>query len=160
MFDLHSHMIPGLDDGASDWDQSLAMARMALEDGIEGVVCTPHWVTGRFDNTRPRILRSLGKLQRKLADHHIPLEVYPGAELRLDLGLPQRIHNGELLTLNDTGRFALIELPEELLPQNLDEFFWDLQMQKMTPMISHPERYLELRRDPVRLYHWVCRWGC
>ncbi|MFH1125260.1 MAG: CpsB/CapC family capsule biosynthesis tyrosine phosphatase, partial [Pseudomonadota bacterium] len=52
MLDLHSHILPGMDDGASDPEQSLAMARMAVEDGIEGIVCTPHWVLGQYDNTR------------------------------------------------------------------------------------------------------------
>lgn len=155
LLDLHSHMLPGLDDGASDWHQSLAMANMAVEDGIKGVVCTPHWVLGRYDNTRQMILRALEKLKKKLADHDIPLNVYPGAELRLDVNLSQRIRTGELLTINDTGRFALIELPEGPLPQNLEEFFWDLKAQKITPIISHPERNAVLLRYPIRLYKWV-----
>ena len=141
--------------GASDWHQSLAMANMAVEDGIKGVVCTPHWVLGRYEKTRPMILSALEKLQKKLADHDIPLKVYPGAELRLDVSLSQRIRAGELLTINDTGRFALIELPEGPLPQNLEEFFWDLKVQKITPIISHPERNTVLLQDPTRLYQWV-----
>jgi len=155
MLDTHSHILPGLDDGAAGWEQSLAMARMAVDDGIEGMVCTPHWVLGRYTNTRPLILNSLEKLQGKLADHNIPLQLYPGAELRLDPTLPQGLRAGDLLTLNDTGRFALIELPEETLPRNLEEFLWDLRMQGITPVISHPERNLALRRDPARLYRLV-----
>ena len=153
--DLHSHMLPGLDDGASDWDQSLAMASAAAEDGIEGVVCTPHWVLGRYENTRPMILSALEKLREKMAEHDIPLKVYPGAELRLDVSLLQRIRAGDLLTINDTGRYALIELPEEFLPQGLEDFLWDLKVQKITPIISHPERNAALLCDPNRLYKWV-----
>ena len=155
MLDLHSHILPGLDDGATSWQQSLAMARMAVEDGIEGVVCTPHWVLGRYANTRRIILSALERLQRKLADHDIPLQLYPGAELRLDPTLPQGLRSGDLLTLNDTGRFALIEFPHEILPQNLEQFLWDLQIQGITPIISHPERNLALRQHPSRLYRLV-----
>ncbi len=155
LVDLHSHMLPGLDDGASGWKQSLAMASMAVKDGISGVVCTPHWVLGSYDNTRLMILGALEKLREKLSKHDIPLKVYPGAELRLDVSLSQRIRAGELLTINDTGRFALIELPEDILPQNLEEFLWDLQVQNITPIISHPERNFLLLRDPIRLYDWV-----
>ena len=155
LLDMHSHMLPGLDDGASNWKQSLIMASMAVEDGIEGVVCTPHWVLGRYENTRSVILSALEKLKKKLADHEIPLKVYPGAELHLDVSIPQGIRAGDLLTINDTGCFALIELPEELLPQNLEEFFWDLHTQKITPIISHPERNAVLLQDPMRLYQWV-----
>jgi protein-tyrosine phosphatase len=152
---MHNHMLPGLDDGASSWKQSLIMASMAVEDGIEGVVCTPHWVVGRYENTRSLILSALEKLKKKLAEHEIPLKVYPGAELHLDVSIPKGIQAGELLTINDTGRFALIELPQELLPQNLEEFFWDLQTQKITPIIGHPERNAVLLQDPARLYEWV-----
>jgi protein-tyrosine phosphatase len=153
--DIHSHMLPGLDDGASDWKQSLAMASMAIKDGISGVVCTPHWVLGRYENTRPTILHALEKLREKLSEHAIPLKVYPGAELRLDVNLSHRIRTKELLTINDTERFALTELPEDVLPQNLEKFFWDLQVQKITPIISHPERNPVLLRNPMRLYDWV-----
>jgi protein-tyrosine phosphatase len=128
---------------------------MAVKDGIEGVVCTPHWVLGRCDNTRQLVLSVVEELQKSLAEHAIPLKVYPGSELRLDVNLSQWIRGGELLTINDTGRFALIELPESVLPQNLEEFFWDLQMQKITPIISHPERNPVLLKDPMRLYDWV-----
>ena len=131
------------------------MARMAVEDGVEGVVCTPHWVQGRYDNTRPLILDTLSELRQRLADHHIPLKLYPGAELRLDAGLLRAIRNGDLLTLNDGGRFALIELPETDLPQNLEAFLWELQMQNITPVISHPERNPELFKAPMRLFKWV-----
>jgi len=154
-FDMHNHMLPGLDDGASNWKQSLTMASMAVEDGIEGVVCTPHWVLGRYENTRSMILSALETFKEKLAEHEIPLKVYPGAELHLDVSIPQGIQAGELLTINDTGRFALIELPQELLPQNLEEFLWDLQTQKITPIIGHPERNTVLLQDPARLYEWV-----
>lgn len=155
LIDMHNHMLPGLDDGASNWKQSLTMASMAVEDGIEGVVCTPHWVVGRYENTRSVILSTLETFKKKLADNEIPLKVYPGAELHLDVSIPQGIRAGDLLTINDTGRFALIELPQELLPQNLEEFFWDLQTQKITPIIGHPERNAVLLQDPARLYEWV-----
>jgi len=153
--DMHNHMLPGLDDGASDWKKSLSMARMAVEDGVDGVVCTPHWVLGKYENTRRTILTALERLKQRLSEDTIPLTVYPGAELRLDVSISERIKAGELLTINDTGRFALIELPEDVLPQGLDEFLWDLKVKGITPIIGHPERNLVLLKDPMRLYDWV-----
>lgn len=155
MFDLHNHMLPGLDDGAPDWEQSLNMARIATEDGIEGVVCTPHWVFGSFDNTRSLVMNTVDNLRHRLAEAEIPLEVYPGSELRLDFNLPQKIESRELLTLNDSGRYALIELPDDILPQNMSNFFWELQSQDITPIIAHPERNRRLLRHPTRLFKWV-----
>ena len=155
MLDLHNHMLPGLDDGARDWAESLEMARIAVEDGIRGVVCTPHWVYGYFENSREVVLRTVEGLRQRLKDHAIPLEVYPGTELRLDSEIPRRIEEGLLLTVNDGRRYALIELPDEIVPQNMENFFWELQSQNITPIIGHPERNRPMMRDPTRLQRWV-----
>jgi protein-tyrosine phosphatase len=157
MIDLHSHMLPNLDDGAKDWEQSLAMARIAVDDGITDVVCTPHWVSGRYENTRPLILDKLAECKKMLASAKIELRIHPGAELRLDITLPERIKAGELLTLNDGGKYALIELPDGSLPDHLDEFFWGLEMGRIKPILSHVERNSVIRQEPARLYRWVER---
>lgn len=77
MFDLHNHCLPGLDDGSCDWEESLAMARMAVEDGIEGIVCTPHWIRGYYENNREGTLAAVAVFKEKLEAHRIPLQVYP-----------------------------------------------------------------------------------
>ncbi len=155
MLDIHNHMLPGLDDGPPDWDQSLALARLALAGGIREVVCTPHWVPGAYRNTRQVVLSAVEQFRRKLREAVIPLKVYPGAELRLAPDLPQRIESGELLTLNDTGRFALIELPDICLMQNLEVFFRNMLDRGITPVICHPERNHSLMQDPMPLFRWV-----
>jgi protein-tyrosine phosphatase len=155
MYDLHSHILPGLDDGASDLSRSLAMARMAVQDGIRHMVCTPHWVLGRYNNSRPLILKAVEELRAKFEEQDVSLSLYPGAELRLDVSLGQRLEDGEILSINDTGRYALIELAQDSLPLNLEQFFWDLQVKGITPIISHPERNPALARDPERFYRWV-----
>lgn len=159
MLDVHSHILPGLDDGSPDWEQSLAMARIALADGIHEVVCTPHWVPGAYENTRHVILAAVEEFRRKLCERAIPLKVYPGAELRLAHDLPRRIEAGKVLTLNDTGCFALIELPDICLLQNLEAFFRNMRDQGITPVICHPERNHTLQHDPATLFRWV-QAGC
>lgn len=155
MIDVHNHMLPSLDDGASNWEMSLRMARIALEDGIQGVVCTPHWVQGCYENTRSIVLDAVSELRRRLSDQNIPLNVYPGSELHLDFALPQRLAEIQLTTLNDTGRYALIELPTGIVPPNLKTLFRELIHLNITPIISHPERNLALTRNPARLLRWV-----
>jgi protein-tyrosine phosphatase len=155
VIDIHNHILPGLDDGASDWEQSIAMARIAVKDGITEIVCTPHWVPGKYDNTRKIILDRFSEFKTRLSEHGIPLTVYPGAELRLDATLPERLRTSELLTINDGGVYILIELPEETLPDNLEDFLWQLQLLNFTPVISHVERNAALRKDPMRLFRWV-----
>ena len=155
MIDLHCHLLPGLDDGASDWNQSLEMCRVAVAEGIAEVVCTPHWVYGLYNNSRERILDSCGTLQRKLSDSGIALKVHPGCEIRLEPDILQRLTSGRLLTLNDTGRYALIELPGEFTHNYVENCFRTLLAQGIIPVLSHPERNPGLIRCPERLCSWV-----
>ncbi|HOG08454.1 MAG TPA: hypothetical protein PLL15_02405 [Syntrophales bacterium] len=155
MIDLHSHILPGLDDGARDLERSLDMARASVADGVTDMVCTPHWVLGKYENTRVAILAACADLRDRLAESQIPLTLWPGAELHVDTGIPERIRRGELLTLIDGGKYVLIELPEESLPSNLEDFFWALQLDGIKPILSHVERNPVLQRDPMRLFRWV-----
>lgn len=155
MIDTHSHILPGLDDGVPDLEQAIATARLALQDGIDGVICTPHWINGVFKNTRQVILKSIEEFKLSLEQHDVPLAVYPGAELRVDFELANRIARRELLTLNDTGSYALIELPGEIVPPKMEDFFYSLQIAGITPIVAHPERNLGLIKDPARLYGYI-----
>jgi protein-tyrosine phosphatase len=155
MIDLHNHILPDLDDGSSDWEKTMTMARLAVEDGIKAIVCTPHWVPGKYENTRSVILEKVGEMREKLMENNIPLAIYPGAELRLDISLSQMIRTKELLTINDNGAYALIELPEEALPDQLEDFFFNLRLHNIKPILSHVERNSALHKDPMRLYRWV-----
>lgn len=155
MIDIHNHMLPGLDDGPKDWEESLAMARMAVEDGIREVVCTPHWQSGVYANTRSVIQERLESFQKKLGEHEIPLEVHPGSELHIDVALLEKINKGELCTLNDSGHYAMIELPKEILPQKMEDFFWSFLNEKITPVLAHTEKYLFLLQEPSILYDWI-----
>jgi len=155
MIDTHSHILPGLDDGPPDWEQALAMARAAVDDGISEMVCTPHWVPGKYENSREAILQRFAEFEAQLAAARIPLKIHPGAELRIDTSIPARLKSGELLTLGNGSGYVLLELPEETLPDNLREFFWNLQIAGFRPILSHVERNPVLREHPRRLVNWV-----
>jgi protein-tyrosine phosphatase len=155
MIDMHSHILPGLDDGAADWDQALAMARVAAGDGIEEMVCTPHWFPGKYENTREKVLQRLAEFEKRLEDEKIPLKIHPGTELRIDTGIPDGLKAGTLLTLNDGSGYVLLELPDDTIPDNLDEFFWNLQINDYRPVLSHVERNSSLRKNPRLLFDWV-----
>jgi protein-tyrosine phosphatase len=155
MIDTHNHILPGLDDGVQDLEQALATAKLAVEDGINGVICTPHWVNGIFRNTRIEVLKSIEILKRHLEEHEVPLVLYPGMELRIDFDMARKIREGDLLTLNDSGCYALVELPAEVIPPKVEDFFYTLQMDGITPIVAHPERNLNLLDDPARLYAWL-----
>ncbi|TEB08231.1 Tyrosine-protein phosphatase YwqE [Pelotomaculum schinkii] len=155
MIDIHSHILPGLDDGAGSVEESLAMARRAAADGIRMMVATPHVITGLYPNGRETILSAVEQLQRVFEDNGIDLPILPGAEYRLEPDLPKRMARGELLTVNDGGRYLLVEMPAALVPDYTGQVFYELQLQGLTPIIAHPERNEGFARDHGLLHELV-----
>ncbi len=151
MIDIHTHILPGLDDGAASLEESLQMAGIAVAGGISAVVATPHVISGLYDNTRQRIKEAVDLLNRYLVEEDIPLPVLPGAEYRLEPALPRLLDEGRLVTINDTGRYLLIELPSDLVPDYTEQLLYEIQLRGVTPILAHPERNPGLSRDPGRL---------
>jgi protein-tyrosine phosphatase len=153
---MHSHILPGLDDGAADWELSLAMARVAVEDGITDMLCTPHWVVGKYENDRGTVVQRLSEFRQKLEAEAIALKIYPGMELRLDAAIPERLKSGQILSVNDNHRYVLLEFPsDDSMPDNIDDFFWNLQISGCQPILSHVERNPWCRNNPQALLKWV-----
>ncbi len=109
MIDLHSHILFGLDDGASELDVSIEMARVAVADGITHMACTPHVHGGVYSNDNATIRPVLNVLQQALRELRIPLTLVCGAEAHLAWDLPDKLLAGDIPTLNDT-RYFLLEL--------------------------------------------------
>ncbi|HEX4142111.1 MAG TPA: CpsB/CapC family capsule biosynthesis tyrosine phosphatase [Pirellulales bacterium] len=146
--DIHCHLLPGIDDGAKNWDDSLAMARMAVADGIETIVCTPHQLGG-FSQNRGGAIRALTEeLSQRLAEHEIPLTVLPGADVRIESGMIALVRQGEVLSLADHRRHILLELPHELYFP-LDRLLLELSAAGMVGILSHPERNAGIMSNPA-----------
>jgi protein-tyrosine phosphatase len=156
MIDIHSHILPGLDDGAANMEEAIAMARIAVTAGIKQMVATPH-VKSRTYPSRELILEVLVNLRRKLEKNSIPLVVMPGGEYGIEPGLPQRMASGEVLTINDTGRYLLVEFPAASVPDFTTTVLNELLAQDVTPVIAHPERNYVFMGDYSRLYDLVAR---
>jgi protein-tyrosine phosphatase len=156
MIDIHAHILPGVDDGAKDWEQSLEMARMAVGDGIKVMVATPHLFKGRsFDlsqiNDKDLILQHVAQMRQKLSEAQIPLEIIPGCDFPLGFESLQLLDEGRALTINDANRYLLLELPDTSLPPALEEICFHLQSKGITPIITHPERHMIIQEMPQKL---------
>jgi len=157
MIDIHTHILPGLDDGAEDLDQALAMAEVAVKDGITILAATPHVISGVFDNRKSHILEAVKDLNQLLYNKNIPLQILLGAEYHLEPDLPHRLADGELLTINDSGRYLMVELPAMIVPDYTGRILYDMQLQGITPIIAHPERNIGFTREPELLQDFVAR---
>ncbi len=155
VIDFHNHILPHLDDGAPEWDDSLEMARLAVKDGISGVVCTPHVSPVFPDNGRSVVMAAVDQFRARLEEAAIPLEVYPGSELVIDSDLPEKIESNEVLTVNDNHSVALVEMPVDRIPHNIGKFFWSMQSAGVDIVLGHPERNFYLMKNPSLLLEWI-----
>jgi protein-tyrosine phosphatase len=137
--DIHCHLVTGVDDGAKTWDETLAMARMAVDDGISTIVVTPHQLGSFSQNTGDDIRSRTAELQAVLDREQMSLKVLPGADVRIEPGMVAKIRSGDVVTLGDHRRHVLLELPHELyLP--LDKLIDELRGAGLVGILSHPER--------------------
>ena len=154
MLDLHCHILPEVDDGAGSIGEALSMAAVAVKEGIDAVVATPHCLDARNVDAFVRgIERQRQQLQRVLDAQQMDLDIFLGAEVFMD---PSFIKAGglERLTINATP-YILVELPMGEVPLYAEDFVYKLRLMGFIPIIAHPERNLAIMRDPNILYRLV-----
>lgn len=154
MIDIHSHILPGIDDGAQDEQASIAMAKQAVAEGIHTIIATPHHKNGQYENNKDAILQAVEKLNQVLLAQSIPLTILPGQELRMNGDILADYDAGELLTLNQT-KYLFIEFPTGHVPRYAEQLLYDIQLKDLVPIIVHPERNQELMTTPNMLYQFV-----
>ncbi len=147
MIDLHTHILPGIDDGARTLDDALEMARAFVADGVTTIAATPH-VRDDFPTSADVMLSSVDALRGVLDDEGIPLTILPGAELALDW-IP-RLDDADLrrLTLAGGGRYILVETPYYGWPVGLVEQLLELRLAGFVPVLAHPERNEQVQQTP------------
>lgn len=141
--DIHSHILPGLDDGASSEKQALRMLREAGRQGIRDIIATPHY-SAMFRNGRPDVIRrKCREMERLAAEHGIRVNIYPGQEIMYSEDVPDMLLEGRLLTLADS-RYVLIEFypgaPRTLIGRAVRE----VAGRGFLPVLAHAERYSAL----------------
>ena len=139
MIDLHCHILPGIDDGASDSSISLAMARALVRQGVTDVACTPHILPGLYHNSGPAIRLAIQQLQETLDQEGIALRLATGADVHMTPNFIAGLRSGHLLTIADS-RYVLIEPPHHTAPPQLEDFFFNLVVAGYVPILTHPER--------------------
>lgn len=154
MFDLHSHILPGIDDGAKDMEMSLAMLQIAMEKGTKGIVATPHVIEGRWLPSWDKILTECDILQKTAQKAGINLPIFPGGEIAIHFDILDLLKGPGAYCING-GRYLLVELPATHIPSFIDDFFFTLQARGITPILAHPERYPELAKKPEILVEWI-----
>jgi protein-tyrosine phosphatase len=155
MIDLHTHILPGFDDGAQTLSEALALARAAESEGISQMVASPHIWDEEALNRTHEIGPAVAALQREIDAAGISLRLIPAAEVPMRDDLIARLDEGLPLTINDDGKYLLLEPPFQQLPMCAEQVAFELLARGVTPIITHPERSLGFRREPEMLYKMV-----
>ena len=151
MIDIHSHILPGQDDGSKSWDMTLEMCRLAMEDGITDIVVTPH-ADDTYTYNRDRVRETVAELAGKVRDR---LVFRIGCDFHLSYeNIEDAIANPRRYTIANTP-YLLVELSEFAIAPQMDDTFRRLHAAAMIPIITHPERNAILQRNPERVLDWV-----
>lgn len=144
--DMHSHLIPGIDDGSKTLDESVALIKRLKNFGLRKLITTPHVMTEFYKNTPEIISEGLEKLQSALIKEGIDIEIEAAAEYYLDEVFMEKINSGEpLLTFGNN--YILVETGFINKPRMLQETLFALETKGYKPIFAHPERYLYLHQD-------------
>jgi protein-tyrosine phosphatase len=139
MIDLHSHILPGVDDGAPNMETALDMARMAVDDGIRVMAATPHFMPGLYDNETEDVRIRIANFNQILGEAGIDLQIVVGCDAHIRPDFLDCLRDGSILRLNDS-RYVLFEPPHMTLPPRLEDLLFNVQMAGYVPILTHPER--------------------
>jgi protein-tyrosine phosphatase len=161
LIDLHSHILPGIDDGAKNLEEAVELAKHSVENGVSRMVCTPHIHQGIFDNNFSSISSAFDLLVNELRKQNIPLQIAFGSEVRVTPDIINWVTEGTLPFIGEweDKKALLLELPHSHIPPGIENLVRWLLKNGVQPIIPHPERNREIIADPARI-NTLKRIGC
>lgn len=151
MIDIHTHILPGVDDGPRLMEESVNILRKAAEDGVKTLVATPHVLDAPTVEDRLRVVNAFNSVKQRIIQEEINIHLILGAELFISPDLPGWLKAFKELTINGLNRYVLLELPIQGIPLFAEYTIFEIFMMGITPIIAHPERYLDVQRDASKL---------
>lgn len=149
MIDIHHHCLPGVDDGPREWDEAVAMCRMAADEGIETIVATPHVLRGRWPSMpRPELEAKIAELRTRVGDTP---RLLLGSEYFFAHDMPDVLRDGVSIVPLAGSRYVLVEFASNSIPPLVEQPFYRLQLDGWTPVIAHPERNIVFQHKPELL---------
>jgi protein-tyrosine phosphatase len=154
MIDIHHHLLWGLDDGSTSLDNSIAMAKIAVADGITHIVCTPH-ANGHYAYDPQVVAEKIATLQQSLDSAGIALKLGRGCDFHMSYdNIQEAKTDPSRFSINGHG-YLLVELPDYGISQALTETFYQFRLAGLTPILTHPERNATLVADTQRMVDWM-----
>ncbi|WP_133470251.1 tyrosine-protein phosphatase [Paraglaciecola marina] len=161
MIDLHSHILPNIDDGARSIEEAILMLELAIEQGVSTQVLTPHIMPGRFDNKLLNIEQAFLRFTAVARVHSLPIKLLYGAEVRIGHHIIEMVESNSLpyLGFYNGKKVFLLEFPRDEVPFGSDNLIVWLLKRDIIPIIAHPERNIVFMEKREMLENFV-RMGC
>ena len=159
MIDIHCHLMPGVDDGSKDLNETIAMFENAATSGVTDMILTPHYIKGTkysLDNNAKAKIVAI--LREALGRAKLDINIHFGNEAYIDDQLPELIAGGKVSTLAKS-RYLLLELPVAAEDKNAGNVIFRLRSNGITPIIAHPERYDYFQKHPEKVMEYI-KLGC
>ena len=157
MIDIHSHILPGVDDGSQSIDESLEMLSIAVAQGVKTQVLTPHIQLGRFNNNKSSLIKPFLAFKQTVEEAKLPIELKLSAEVRIGPEIMQLVANNEIPWLSSVQgkKVFLLEFPRQEVPFGSDNLIKWLLANKCLPIIVHPERNRTFVDNPKKLQPFI-----
>ena len=138
--DIHSHILPGVDDGSPDMETTVEMIEKAYAQGVRAIIATPHYMRGQARKTTEELQEILQKTRQAVSVKCPDMELYPGNEILYSESIVERLHDGRILTLANS-RYILIEFRRDISWSSIYQAVVTLLRERYIPVIAHAERY-------------------
>lgn len=154
MLDLHTHIIPGIDDGSKNMNDTIEMLKNAKAAGYTGVVATPHYIEGSYASNNADKFKLINDIKEEIKVQNIELDIYIGNEVFITDSIENLLSSGKIYSINNS-KYILIELPMTGGSNGLQSCIFKLFSLGYTPIIAHPERYSFVQKDPNKLIDYI-----
>lgn len=154
MIDMHSHILPSIDDGARDIDETIDMLKEAKNAGFTTVVSTSHYYLGYYEVEEKERMEHINAIMHKLQEENVDLQICIGSEIYVNHNISNWLKEHKASSINGS-KYVLFELPFQHQIQNLKDIIYSMLSNKYIPIIAHPERYEYVQKDPNLLIELI-----
>lgn len=154
MIDIHSHILPNLDDGSTSFEMTLDMLRNAEKDGTNDIIATPHFCIGYGEATYFKVKQEVINLRQVLKKNNININVYHGQEVYFHNNILEFLDKGLIGTINDS-KYMLVELPLNKIEDNVLDILYEVNIRGIKVILAHPERYIEFISNHTKINKFI-----
>lgn len=147
MIDFHTHILPNIDDGARNIEETIDLVEEAKKAGFQAIISTSHYMEGYYETNVPEREVWINIIYQKLQEENIEMKLYLGNEIYLSDNIVALIEEGKASTINDTS-YILFEMPLNVKPMDLYNIIYEMMKNKLVPILAHPERYTFIQEEP------------